>query len=106
MFTDLYLQTTNPNLPFSSMFRQDVFIGIFLSVLFHTIIYAGAFNLASYIFLGKLLSKIVNISARVGSIGDNKLGGIYIIIISIIIIIVIFMIIITTTTKKVGIVIV
>jgi len=61
MFTDLYLQTTNPNLPFSSMFRQDVFIGILLSVLFHTIIYAGAFNLASYIFLGKLLSKIVNI---------------------------------------------
>ena len=54
----------------------------------------------------KNLSKIVNISARVGSIGDNKLGGMNIIIISIIIIIVIFMIIIIITTKKVGIVIV
>lgn len=61
MFTDLYLQTTDPKLPFSALFRMDIFKNIILSVIFHTILYAGFFNLASYIFLGKVLEKDINI---------------------------------------------
>ena len=60
MFTDLYLQTTNPNLPFSSLFTMQIMGGIILSVIFHTILYASFFNLTSYIFLGKMLSIAVN----------------------------------------------
>jgi len=61
MFTDLYLQTTDPKLPFSALFRMNIFKNIILSVIFHTIIYAGFFNLASYIFFGKFLENKVNI---------------------------------------------
>uniref|UniRef100_A0A6C0B0M7 Uncharacterized protein n=1 Tax=viral metagenome TaxID=1070528 RepID=A0A6C0B0M7_9ZZZZ len=60
MFTDLYLTTTNPTLPLSALFTVKTMSQIILSVIFHTILYASFFNLASYIFLGKLLSKIVN----------------------------------------------
>lgn len=60
MFTDLYLQTTNPKLPFSALFAQSVFTGIILSVVFHTLVYTAFFNLASYIFTGKLLSTPIN----------------------------------------------
>jgi len=61
MLTELYLQTTNPRLPFSSLFSMKTFTGIIVSVILHTIIYAFFFNLASFIFLGKLLSKSINI---------------------------------------------
>ena len=61
MFTDLYLQTTDPKLPFSALFRGDIFKNIILSVVFHTIVYAGFCNLFSYIFFGKVLANAVNI---------------------------------------------
>jgi len=61
MFTELYLQTTNPKLPFSSLFSPHIFSNIISSVIFHTIIYAGFCNLISYIFYDKLLSKSINI---------------------------------------------
>jgi hypothetical protein len=61
MFTDLYLQTTDPKLPFSALFSADIFKKILLSVVFHTIIYAGFLNLVSYIFFGRVLSNAVNI---------------------------------------------
>jgi hypothetical protein len=61
MFTKLYLQTTNPKLPFGALFRPNILFYIIISVIFHTIVYTGFFNLASYIFFGKLLSKTINI---------------------------------------------
>jgi len=61
MFTDLYLKTTDPKLPFRDLFRASIFTGIVLSVLFHTTIYTAFFNMISYIFFGKLLSRQVNI---------------------------------------------
>lgn len=60
MFTDLYLETTNPQLSFSELFAPKIFLNILGSVLFHTVVYAGFFHLASYIFLGKCLSSAVN----------------------------------------------
>ena len=60
MFTDLYLQTTNPQLPFHQLFSVSIFANIVGSVLFHTIVYAAFFNLVSYIFLGKMLTHVVN----------------------------------------------
>jgi len=61
MFTDLYLQTTDPKMPFSKLFSPAIFKNILLSVVFHTIIYTAFFNLVSYIFFGKLLTIVVNI---------------------------------------------
>jgi hypothetical protein len=61
MFTDLYLQTTNPKLPLSSMFSPNIFKNIIISDVFHTIIYVSFVNLVSYIFFGRILSHIINI---------------------------------------------
>ena len=61
MFTDLYLQTTDPRLRFSQLFMPPIIINIILSVLFHTAVYASFVNLASYIFFGKILSREINI---------------------------------------------
>jgi len=61
MFTELYLQTTNPKLTFNECFTIKIFIDICISIIFHTIIYASFCNLFSYIFFGSLLSKIINL---------------------------------------------
>lgn len=61
MFTELYLQTTDPRLPFSALFRPSIFTKIIISVLFHTIVYTSFTNLVSYIFFGRFLSKTINI---------------------------------------------
>jgi hypothetical protein len=61
MFTDLYLQTTDPKLHFSELLMPRTMVKYSGSVLFHTIIYASFFNLTSYIFLGKTLSNSINI---------------------------------------------
>jgi len=61
MFTELYLQTTNPKLSFDEFFSIKIFISIFISVIFHTIIYVSFSNLFSYIFFSTLLSKTINI---------------------------------------------
>ena len=60
MFTELYLQTTNPKYPFSTLFERSVFTGIILSVVFHTLVYTAFFNLASYIFTGRILTAPIN----------------------------------------------
>jgi hypothetical protein len=59
MFTDLYLQTTNPKLSFRDFFRSSILIGIVWSVLFHTVLYTVFCNAVSYIFLGRFLKPIV-----------------------------------------------
>lgn len=61
MFTELYLETTNPKLPFSALFKPSIFMIIILSVIFHTFIYSSFSNLVSYIFFGKILSNPINI---------------------------------------------
>lgn len=61
MFTDLYLETTNPKLPFFALFIPQIFTGIIMTVIFHTVLYTCFVNIISYIFFGNLLSKIVNI---------------------------------------------
>jgi len=61
MFTDLYLQTTNPKLTFDVFFSIKTFSNICISTIFHTIIYVSFCNLFSYIFFGTLLSKTINL---------------------------------------------
>lgn len=59
MFTELYLNTTNPKIGLLQMIHQNIGL-IIVSVLFHTIVYTLASNLASYIFYGKYLSVGIN----------------------------------------------
>jgi hypothetical protein len=61
MFTKLYLDTTNPKLPFSSLFEVTTLGPMIVSILIHTIIYTSFFNIVSWIFIGKILSNIINI---------------------------------------------
>lgn len=56
MFTDVYLQTTDPNLPISKLISANMIF----AVLFHTILYCVFFNAVSYIFLGIILSNVIN----------------------------------------------
>ena len=60
MFTDIFLQTTDPNLTMTQLFRSQILLQILFSIVFHIIIYVFFFNLASFIFLGKILSNVVN----------------------------------------------
>ena len=60
MLTKLYLQTTDPALNFSDLLKAPLLTNIIISALLHTFIYASFINLASYIFLGHILSKFVN----------------------------------------------
>jgi uncharacterized membrane protein (DUF485 family) len=60
MFTDIYLHTTNPNLSLTEMFEGKWTFLIIFSVIFHTILYIGFFNLISYIFTNKILSNNIN----------------------------------------------
>lgn len=57
MFTALYLQSTDP-------LRQtpwkEVVPKMIVSVLFHAIVYGAFVNLASWIFVGKCLTSVVN----------------------------------------------
>jgi len=61
MFTDLYLKTTDPKLPFSALLGSSLFTKITASMIFHTIVYASFVNVVSYIFYGNLLSSTINI---------------------------------------------
>uniref|UniRef100_A0A6C0DAC1 Uncharacterized protein n=1 Tax=viral metagenome TaxID=1070528 RepID=A0A6C0DAC1_9ZZZZ len=60
MFTKLFLQTTNPNLSLHELFSANMTTQILISDIFHTIIYTSFFNLANYIFFGKILSNTIN----------------------------------------------
>ena len=61
MLTELYLKTTDPSSTFEQVFLSPkYFFLIIVSVLLHTFLYAGFFNLASWIFAGKLLSNPIN----------------------------------------------
>ena len=60
MFTDLYLQTTNPKLGLSQWIRPPILPRLLGSIVFHTVAYASFVNLVSFIFTGKLLSRVIN----------------------------------------------
>ena len=60
MFTETYLQTTDPKLPFSQFISRPIITNILLSVIFHTIVYSSFVNLLSLIFTGKILSTSIN----------------------------------------------
>jgi hypothetical protein len=60
MFTELYLKTTDPKLPFSQFISPPILTNMLLSIVFHTIIYASFVNLLSFIFTGKILSMSIN----------------------------------------------
>jgi len=59
MFTQLYLSTTNPELSLSDLIVQHSG-HIFISVVFHTIIYIVFVNAVFFIFTGSLLSDKIN----------------------------------------------
>ena len=60
MFTETYLQTTDPKLPFSEFIKAPIITNILVSVVFHTIVYSSFVNLLSFIFTGKILSMAIN----------------------------------------------
>ena len=60
MFTELYLQTTDPKLPFSQFISPPILMNILISIVFHTIVYSSFVNLLSFIFTGKILSTTIN----------------------------------------------
>jgi hypothetical protein len=60
MFTDLYLNSTNPKINLNQFMNLNI-KNIIFSTIFHTIIYAGFCNLVSFIFFGKFLLNIINI---------------------------------------------
>jgi len=60
MFTETYLQTTDPKLPFSEFIKAPILTNILVSVVFHTIVYSSFVNLLSFIFTGKILSMAIN----------------------------------------------
>jgi len=60
MFTEVYLKTTNPVRSFSQVFYGPIFIGILMSIIFHTIVYSSFVNMFSFVFAGKMLSAAIN----------------------------------------------
>ena len=60
MFTNVFLITTDPTLPVSSLLRFQVISQIVLSIVFHTIVYMGVVNTFSYVFFGRMLSSTIN----------------------------------------------
>lgn len=67
MFTNLYLQTTNPKLTFSELISPNILPYILFSAIFHAILYSVFLNLVNYIFFGNPLSSLIN-TRLVGSL--------------------------------------
>lgn len=74
MFTDVFLVTTDPTRTVSQIFSSQILLKIIFSIVFHTIIYVGFFNLASFIFLGSPLSQPVNRRLVIAALTIMTLG--------------------------------
>ena len=61
MSTKLFLETTNPKLTWKEVVKKNIIFSIFLSIILNTTIYTIILNLASYIFLGRILNNKINI---------------------------------------------
>lgn len=59
MLTKLYLDSTNPTLSLYDIIHQHSF-SLFVSIIFHTIVYVSFVNICYYIFFGKMLSMKIN----------------------------------------------
>lgn len=73
MFTDLYVETTNPNLTLSEFLSVRLLTKMATSVLFHTILYVLSLNMASYVF-GYTLSSDINIRLSIFLVLVMSLG--------------------------------
>ena len=62
MFAEIFLHTTNPELSFDEIFQKKWIVFIFLSILFHSILYVALINFVNYIFLNKFIGNQKNIS--------------------------------------------
>ena len=60
MFTDLYLETTNPNLTNKQFFSQYLLMKIGMSIIFHTLLYTVSINIVYFVFSGIFLSSMIN----------------------------------------------
>lgn len=59
MFTQLYLETTNPTSSLYDIIYKNSF-SLIISIIFHTIVYVLFVNMCYYIFFGKILSMKIN----------------------------------------------
>lgn len=73
MFTDLYVETTNPTLTLSEFLSARLLTKMAASVLFHTILYVLSLNMASYVF-GYKLSSDINIRLSIFLVLVMSLG--------------------------------
>ena len=73
MFTDLYVETTNPTLTLSEFLSVRLLNKMAASVLFHTILYVVSLNMVSYVF-GYTLSSDVNIRLSIFLVLVMSLG--------------------------------
>lgn len=73
MFTDLYVETTNPTLTLSEFLSVRLLTKMVASVLFHTILYVVSLNMVSYVF-GYTLSSDVNIRLSIFLVLVMSLG--------------------------------
>ena len=60
MLTNIYLQTTNPNLKIQELFTTKLFYDILFSIFLHILIYTFFCNIIYYIFYGYILNYIIN----------------------------------------------
>ena len=60
MFTELYLETTNPELTLDEFFSPRLLSKMSSSILFHTILYLLSLNIGSYVLFGNTLPHDVN----------------------------------------------
>ena len=60
MFAKLYLDSTNPELTLSELYKPKIFYPMIISIIFHTIIYVSFCNMISWIFVNKTLSNEIN----------------------------------------------
>ena len=60
MFTDLYLETTDPELSLSQFFSFRLLTKMFTSILFHTILYLLSFNAVSFVLFSNPLTFDMN----------------------------------------------
>lgn len=61
MFTKLYLDTTNPRVAITDLFKPPIILPMLASVILHTLVYAAFTNMVSYIFTNRVLSLKINI---------------------------------------------
>jgi hypothetical protein len=60
MFTELYLNTTNPKIKLRQFLLPYILFPMVISIIMHTVVYALFCNMVSYILFNKFLSSQIN----------------------------------------------